>query len=137
MTKTKIKKTSKIKNKTKETYDLKEKFEIKEYLTKENIIYFLVALADIIIIIYSARKNIINYVTIENKNPIYLGAKHNLFFGRNYITIVTTIITYIYIIILNKFYLKKELKIKQLILLLFLILIVNCIIFYLFTIKVY
>ena len=60
MTKTKIKKTSKIKTKTKETYGLKEKFEIKKYLTKENIIYFLVALADIIIIIYSARKNIIN-----------------------------------------------------------------------------
>ena len=114
-----------------------KKTKLKKYLTKENIIYFVIALIDIFIIIYAARKNFINYVTIDNNKPIYLGSIHNLFLGRNYITIVTTIVVYLYIIILNKFYFKKKLNIKYLLIALFIILILNCITFYLFTNKVY
>ena len=114
-----------------------DKKNIKKYLTKENIIYSIIILIDIAIIIYFARKNIINYVTIENRDPIYLGNKHNLYFGRNYITLFTTLIVYIYIIVLNKVYLKKEIRMKNLILFFISILILNCIIFYMFTIKVY
>jgi len=121
----------------KKTSKSKSKLNLKKYLTKENIIYLLIALIDITIIIYVAKKNIINYVTIDNNKPIYLGDKHNLFLGRNYITLVTTIVVYLYILTLNKFYFKKKINIKYLILILFLILILNCIIFYLFTNKVY
>ena len=126
-----------IKQDKKESNNKKDKINLKKYLTKENVIYMLIAIADIMIIIYTAKKNIINYVTIENNKPIYLGNKHNLFLGRNYITLFTTFIVYIYTLILNRFYFKKQIPIKYLILVLLLILLVNCIIFYLFTTKVY
>lgn len=110
---------------------------IKNKITKENIIYFIIAILDIFIIIYSARKNIINYVSIDSSKPIYLGDKHNLFLGRNYITLITTIVVYIYILALNKFYFKKKISLKYMILVLLILLLLNCIIFYLFTTKVY
>lgn len=131
------KKENKSTKQTKKSLTKKEKLNLKKYLTKENIIYLLVIIVNIAIIIYAARNNFINYVTLENQKPIYLGAKHNLFLGRNYITLVTTIIVYIYLIILKKFYFKHKINIKYLILMLFFIFILNSILFYLFTKKVY
>jgi hypothetical protein len=110
---------------------------IKTILTKQNIIYLIILIVDILFTIYVARKNIINYVTIDSTQKIYLGDKHNLFLGRNYITLVTTFIVYIYYIILNKFYFKEKKSIKKLILVLLILLLINCLVFYLFTTKVY
>jgi hypothetical protein len=110
---------------------------IQNKLTKQNIIYLIILIVDILFTIYVARKNIINYVTIDSSKKIYLGDKHNLFLGRNYITLVTTFIVYIYYIILNKFYFKEKISIKKLILVLLILLLINCLVFYLFTVKVY
>ena len=114
----------------------KEKLNLKKYITKQNIIYLIIAISDIFLIIYSARKNMINYVKIENKK-MYLGAKTNLIFGRNYISLVTTLVVYIYTLLINKVYFKKKINIKNYIIFLILLLLSNCLIFYIFTNRVY
>ena len=114
----------------------KEKLNLKKYITKQNIIYLIIAISDIFLIIYSARKNMINYVKIENKK-MYLGAKANLIFGRNYISLVTTLVVYIYTLLINKVYFKKKTNIKNYIIFLILLLLLNCLIFYIFTNRVY
>ena len=114
----------------------KDKKKTNKIINKQNIIYSLIVLIDILIIIYVARHNYINYVTIENKS-FYLGNKRNLFLGRNYITLFTTVIVYLYFLLINKYYFHKRINIKYLILILLGLLLINCLIFYLFTIKVY
>lgn len=114
----------------------KEKLNLKKYITKQNIIYLIIAISDIFLIIYSARKNMINYVKIENKK-MYLGAKTNLIFGRNYISLVTTLVVYTYTLLINKVYFKKKTNIKNYIIFLILLLLLNCLIFYIFTNRVY
>lgn len=114
----------------------KQKLNLKKYITKQNIIYLIIAISDIFLIIYSARRNMINYVKIENKK-MYLGAKTNLIFGRNYISLVTTLVVYIYTLLINKVYFKKKINIKNYIIFLILLLLLNCLIFYIFTNRVY
>lgn len=114
----------------------KQKLNLKKYITKQNIIYLIIAISDIFLIIYSARRNMINYVKIENKK-MYLGAKTNLIFGRNYISLVTTLVVYIYTLLINKVYFKKKINIKNYIIFLILLLLSNCLIFYIFTNRVY
>lgn len=114
----------------------KQKLNLKKYITKQNIIYLIIAISDIFLIIYSARKNMINYVKIENKK-MYLGAKTNLIFGRNYISLVTTLVVYTYTLLINKVYFKKKTNIKNYIIFLILLLLLNCLIFYIFTNRVY
>ena len=113
-----------------------QKLNLKKYITKQNIIYLIIAISDIFLIIYSARRNMINYVKIENKK-MYLGAKTNLIFGRNYISLVTTLVVYIYTLLINKVYFKKKINIKNYIIFLILLLLSNCLIFYIFTNRVY
>ena len=120
------------KNKT----NKKQKLNLKKYITKQNIIYLIIAISDIFLIIYSARRNMINYVKIENKK-MYLGAKTNLIFGRNYISLVTTLVVYIYTLLINKVYFKKKINIENYIIFLILLLLSNCLIFYIFTNRVY
>ena len=114
----------------------KQKLNLKKYITKQNIIYLIIAISDIFLIIYSARRNMINYVKIENKK-MYLGAKANLIFGRNYISLVTTLVVYTYTLLINKVYFKKKTNIKNYIIFLILLLLLNCLIFYIFTNRVY
>jgi magnesium-transporting ATPase (P-type) len=114
----------------------KQKLNLKKYITKQNIIYLIIAISDIFLIIYSARRNMINYVKIENKK-MYLGAKTNLIFGRNYISLVTTLVVHIYTLLINKVYFKKKINIKNYIIFLILLLLSNCLIFYIFTNRVY
>lgn len=114
----------------------KQKLNLKKYITKQNIIYLIIVISDIFLIIYSARRNMINYVKIENKK-MYLGAKTNLIFGRNYISLVTTLVVYIYTLLINKVYFKKKTNIKNYIIFLILLLLSNCLIFYIFTNRVY
>ena len=131
----KAKEVDKLKKEKNNPQKIKKKF--KKILTKQNIWNFLVFIIDIILIIYVARKNNINYVTINSNDPIYLGDWHNLFWGRNYITIVITLVVYIYFFLLNKFYFKKEIKTKYFVIAFLSILLLNSLLFYLFTNKVY
>jgi len=115
----------------------KKETKLNKILTKKNIIYLLIAIADIFLVIYTARRNNINYITLDKENYVYLGSKTNLIFGRNYITIVISLVVYIYYLLLNKIYFKTKLTKKRIIIPIFIIFIINCLIFYLFTNKVY
>ena len=137
----KVKKNTKTVSKKsvgkKDNKNINNKKEIlKKVLTKQNIIYFIILILDISILVYAARHNIINYTTLEGKTQ-YLGNKRNLFFGRNFITLLETFVVYLYFMLLNKFYFHKQLTKKYLVLSFVLLLFINCLVFYLFTIKVY
>lgn len=104
--------------------------------TKKNITYFIMFVVDIILIIYVARKNVVNYVDITDKS-IFIGDKKNLWLGRNYISPIVTSFFYLYTCILNRYFLKEENTKKFLLGLFFFLITLNGLLFYLFTIRVY
>lgn len=110
---------------------------IKKNLTKKNIFYLIVFILDITIIIYSARNNFANYVSTDKNKSIFIGETKNLLFGRNYITIITTIFFFGYIALSNKILFKQKNTNKNLIFLFAFLLILNISLFYIFTKRVY
>lgn len=118
-----------IHNKKKNTMNSK-------YLTKVNVTYFIFFLMDIILVIYLARGNKVNYVLMFDEE-IFLSKTKYLLWGRNYVNIIVTTFFYIYGCLLNKFYLKRKNTKKFLLLLLVILLIVNILLFVIFTKKIY
>lgn len=113
----------------------KKKFN-NSYINKTNIVYFFIGLCDIILVIFCARQNKIHYVRFLGEN-IFVGKTKNLIFGRNYINLIITLFFYIYVILVNKFFLKKGISKVFLIWTFLLIFIVNIILFCCFSYKVY
>ena len=107
-----------------------------QFFTKKNIIYLLLIVVDIGLVIYVARKNIVNYVDIGEKN-IFIGDKKNLWLGRNYISLIITVFFYIYTCVLHRYFLHEKNTKKFLIGLFFFLIILNGLLFYLFTVRVY
>lgn len=128
---------SSLKNKKEET-NLKYNFfkKIKKYLTRVNITYFVLAIIDIILVIYTARSNIVNYVVILDEE-IFMSKTKYLLFGRNYVNLVIISFFYIYTLLVSKFYLKNKITLKFLGILFLIIFIINILLFYIFTKKVY
>lgn len=114
----------------------KKKINIKKYLTKVNITYFVFLLVDIVLIIYLARQNVINYAVVLEKE-IFVSKTRYLLWGRNYINIIAIAFFYIYGCFLNKFFLKRKLSKNFLVWLLAILLILNVLLFIIFTKKVY
>lgn len=107
-------------------------------ITKDTISYIILFIINIILIIYSARKNYANYVSIADSKNIYIGKNTRyLLLGKNYITLIITTFMYIYTFLLNKFILHKNITKKELILFPIILLLINCILFYIFTNKIY
>ena len=104
---------------------------------KRNIFYLILLVIDIIIIIYSARHNYVNYVTLDNTEPFLLSDKKDLFFGKNYITIITTLFFYIYTLLCNKILFHQKNKKSFTIGLFIFILLLNLILFFIFTKRIY
>ncbi len=130
--KKKEKKSNNLNNKTKTTKNKLPK------ITKEYIIYLILGLLDIVIIIYSARHNYAHYVSIAGSKNVYIGDTfRNLIFGKNYITLVITAFFFSYICLLNKFMFHKKNTKKFVLILLISLILVNCILFYTFTNKIY
>lgn len=115
---------------------MKERFNVKKIFTKKIIIYFLVMVIDIVLTIYCARRNILNYVTINDKEIIVGGTK-KLFFGRNYITIVITLFFYGYICLVNRFVFKERRREKFYVLWFLVLILINVLLFSLFSRKIY
>lgn len=114
----------------------KKKINLKKYFTKVNITYFILFLLDIILVIYSARKNIVNYVVISDQE-VFVGKIRYLLLGRNYINLIIIGFFYIYTCLINRFFLQRK-NTKKFLLWLFLILIIlNLLLFFFFTKKVY
>lgn len=148
VTKTKGKKLNKKENKFDNKQELKKKKYIKKKkqqvliflknkLAKKNIFYLIILILDITIIIYSARHNFANYVSINGTKSIFIGETKNLLFGRNYITLITTIFFFCYITLSNKILFKQKTTKKGLIYLLIFLLVLNISLFYIFTKRVY
>ena len=133
----KKKNTSKKKSSTPKK---EENNRLKELLLKpknQNIIYGVLVLIDIFIIIYSARHNYANYAKLINKERIFIGNTKNLFFGRNYITLIVTFFFFIYILMCNKLLFNKKNTKKSILLTGLFLLILNIVLFYIFTKKIY
>ena len=126
--KRKVKKKSEEINK----WDL---FKVK-YLTKVNITYFIFLLVDIVLVIYLARQNIVNYAVLLDEE-IFVSKTRYLLWGRNYINVIVIAFFYIYGCILNKFFLKRKNSKKFLIRLLAILLVLNILLFIIFTKRVY
>ena len=127
-------KERKVSKKKKDTTS-KELF-INKYLTKVNITYFIFFLIDIILVIYLARCNKVNYVMMFDEE-IFLSKTKYLLWGRNYVNIILTTFFYIYGCLLNKFYLKRKNTKKFLLWLLAILLLLNILLFIIFTKKIY
>lgn len=113
-------------------------FDIKELVknNKNKLVLLILGLLDIILIIWCARDNVANYVMLDGED-IFVGETKNLLFGRNYITLVITVFIYVYGFFINKVLLKNKIKFKYWVILFVIILVINMLLFYLFTNKVY
>ena len=112
------------------------KINFKELLTKNNITYFILFLLDVILVVYSARKNVVNYVVISEQEFFVSKTKY-LLWGRNYINLFIIGFFYIYICLVNKFFLRRKNTKKFLVWLLAILVFLNGLLFFLFTKKVY
>lgn len=136
-----IKKVSSAKNQKnsqdKVTQKNNEKLDkICRFFTKVNVTYFILFLLDIILVIYSARKNIVNYVTVSDQD-IFVSKTRYLFLGRNYINLIIISFFYLYTCLMNRFFLQRK-NTKKFLGLLFIILVVlNLTLFFLFTKRIY
>lgn len=127
------KKDKLVKNKATQ---LEDKNILKKYLNKVNVTYFLLFLFDVVLVIYLARKNIINYVEVLDEE-ILVGKMKYLFLGRNYINVVVILFFYIYICLINRFFLHRKNTVKFLLLSLVVLVILNILLFILFSKRVY
>ena len=105
-------------------------------MTKVNITYFIFLLVDIVLVIYLARQNIVNYAVLLDEE-IFVSKTRYLLWGRNYINVIVIAFFYIYGCILNKFFLKRKNSKKFLIRLLAILLVLNILLFIIFTKRVY
>lgn len=129
----KINKKSKInKNKKEPLINI-----IKNKITKKHIFYLILLILDIAIIIYSARHNYANYVSVDGSTPTFIGDTKDLFFGKNYITIITTAFFFGYTCLTNKFLFQEKNSKKFIFTLLVFLLILNLLLFFIFTKRVY
>ena len=104
--------------------------------SKNLIINTIIIVLNLVLIIYVAKQNTANYANV-NGEKVFVGNTKNLLFGRNYITLIITIFTNIYYLVMNKLILKNKFNKKQLILIFIGILLFNMLTFYIFTKKVY
>ena len=109
---------------------------LKKYLTKTNITYITILLLDIILTIYLAKHNMVNYAVVLDEE-IFVSKTRYLLLGRNYINLITTSFFYIYLCLVNKFFLHNKNTKKFLLYSLLLLTIINITLFIIFTQKIY
>ncbi len=108
-------------------------------ISKKNIIIFysIILILDITFIIYFAKHNIVNYVSLPGNEIILVNKNKDLLFGRNYISLILSAFFYIYTLLCNKFLLNIKNTKKIAISMFLFYLILNILLFYLFTQKIY
>ena len=105
-------------------------------LNKKCFIYFLLLLFDVILVIYSAKNNVVNYVTIAGED-IFVSKTRYLLVGRNYITLIIITFFYGYICLMKRFFLHEKLTKRYLTLLFVILVILNFSLFFIFTERIY
>jgi hypothetical protein len=131
-----VKDTKPKKNKKDEIVVDNNKFDLKKYLTKDNITYFTLLLFDIVLVIYLARQNIVNYAVVMDEE-IFVSKTKYLLWGRNYVNVIVIAFFYVYTCLVNKFFLKKKNTKKFLLWLFGILVIINVLLFVIFTKRVY
>ena len=116
--------------------DYKENKIIAKFLTKMNITFFLLYLLDIVLVIFCARQNKVHYVEILDQS-IFVGDTKNMLWGRNYINVLITLFFYLYTVLMNRYFLHRKNTKKFMITCLFSYLIINLLLFYVFTVRVH
>lgn len=129
-------KGQKIREQSVVTYHEEKESFWKKVFIKRNIIYFIILVFDIILVIYSARKNRVHYVEILGEN-IFIGETKTLLVGRNYITLIITVFFSCYVYALNHFFFKGKNTKKFVMGLFFFLLLLNAILFFVFTNRIY
>lgn len=109
---------------------------IRNCLTRKNILYFILFLFDVILVIYVAKQNVVNYVNVSGEN-IFVSKTRYLLVGRNYITLIVILFFYGYTCLMKRFFLHEKLTKKFLIWLLVFLVILNFGLFFVFTKRVY
>lgn len=131
-----VRETEPSKGTKKEEKLQKEMSFFQKWVTKTNVTYFILILLDAILVIYSARQNIVNYVTVSDEK-IFVSKTRYLLWGRNYINIIITAFFYFYTCLMNHFFLKRRNTKKFLGCLLIGLILFNVILFFVFTKRVY
>ena len=109
---------------------------MKKFINKVSITYFFVFLCDIVLVILCAMKNKVHYVSFFNEN-IFVGNTRDMLLGRNFVNIIITLFFYIYFLVMNHFFLRRKNTKKFMIWMFVLFVFVNCLLFYIFTKKIY
>lgn len=104
---------------------------------KKNIlIHIFLVIVDVVMVIFMARNNVVHLVRV-NGNKIVLGSTGYLLFGRNYVNLVIISFFSMYTIFLQRFLLKKRITWKYIIFTILFYFLLNMILFYCFTKRVY
>ena len=98
--------------------------------------YFFILLFDVILVIFCANKNKVNYAKFFDED-ILMGKNHVLIWGRNYINAVITLFFYLYVLLMNRFFLHVKNSWFRIVIIFLFLLILNIILFFIFTKKVY
>lgn len=139
-TKRKVKNNSSIKGslirKNKIVNKFKEDNMFKSLTKKELISYISLFLVDVILVIFCAKQNIVHYVDYGDMN-FFVSKTRYLLWGRNYVNLIIITFFYIYGCVMNRFFLQRRNTKKFLIWFLVSLLVVNVILFLIFTKRVY
>ena len=104
---------------------------------KRNIlIYMFLVIVDVVMVVFMSRNNVVHLVRLNGKQ-IILGSTKYLLFGRNYVNLVIISFFSIYTIILQRFLFKKRIIWNYVIFTVLFYFLLNIILFYCFTKRVY
>lgn len=134
----KVKKKNSVKKTETKKKDISKLNKIKNFIfnNKNLVLMIVLFIVDVIMIICFARDNYANYADVEG-NIIFVGKARNLLFGRNYVGLIVTFFIYFYGLLVSKFWFKTKFNINKILLLFLGLFIVNILLFYGFTIKIY
>jgi len=103
---------------------------------KEVVVYGFLLLIDIVLVIYCAKKNIVQYVKYYDKN-IFIGKTREMLLGKNYVNLIITMFFNFYLLAISRYFFKKKIYKKNIVISFLVILFINLVLFYIFTKKIY
>lgn len=109
---------------------------IKDKLTKKNLIYVVLLLVDVILVIYMASRNCVNYIEVGGEK-IFVSKSRYLLVGRNYINLIIIAFFYFYTLAIKKFLFREKITKKYLLWLFIFLIVLNMGLFLIFTKRIY
>ena len=109
---------------------------IKDKLTKKNLIYVVLLLVDVILVIYMASRNCVNYIEVGGEE-IFVSKSRYLLVGRNYINLIIIAFFYFYTLAIKKFLFREKITKKYLLWLFIFLIVLNMGLFLIFTKRIY